>query len=171
MDILSLAGMIIFYVVLIAALLIIPLSFPGTWVMVAAAIVYALLGDLNPPGGSEWFPILVLVLLAGLGELIELGVRIVGSKMAAVPNGAIVAAIIGGIIGAIVGVPIFLIGSLLGLLLGVFVGALLYSLAHVKNTHQALKMALATTTSQIVALFAKTCIGLGMMVYITMELF
>ena len=87
------------------------------------------------------------------------------------PNGAIVAAIIGGIIGAIIGVPVFLIGSLLGLLLGVFLGAFLYALLKTKQLHRATKMAVATTTSQVVALFAKTCIGVAMMVYITLELF
>lgn len=165
------AGMIVFYVVLLCCLLIIPLSFPGTWLMVVAAGVYALVANLNPPDGSEWVPIIVLVLLAGLGELIELGVRIAGSRKSKVPNGAIVAAIIGGIIGAIIGVPVFLIGSLLGLLIGVFLGAFLYAILHSKNLHTALQMAKATTTSQVVALFAKTCIGVAMMVYITMELF
>ena len=165
------AGTVVFYLVLIGALLIIPLGFPGTWVMVAAALVYALLGNLNPPDGPEWLPIVILALLAGLGELIELGVRIVGSKMADVPNGAIVAAIVGGLVGVIIGVPIFLIGSLLGLLLGVFLGAFLYALVTVKQLPKAIAMALATTTSQVVALFAKTCIGIAMMVYITVELF
>lgn len=165
------AGVIVFYVVLLCCLVLIPLSFPGTWFMVAAAGVYALIGNLNPPHGSEWIPILVLGLLAGLGELIELGVRIIGSRRAKVPNGAIIAAIIGGLIGAIIGVPVFLIGSLLGLLLGVFLGAFLYAFFKVKELHSAMAMAIATTTSQVVALFAKTCIGVAMIVYLTWELF
>ena len=109
--------------------------------------------------------------MAGLGELIELGVRIVGSRKSKVPNGAIVAAIIGGLIGAIIGVPVFLIGSLLGLLLGVFFGAFLYGYIRQNDLGQALQMAKVTTTSQVVALFAKTCIGIAMVVYLTVELF
>ena len=171
MEILAIAGTVVFYLVLIAGLLIIPLGFPGTWVMVIAAIVYALVGNLNPPAGNEIWPIVWLVLMAGLGELIELGVRIIGSKAANVPNGAIVAAIVGGLVGVIIGVPIFLIGSLFGLLIGVFAGAFIYALVTTKEIHRALWMALATTTSQVVALFAKTCIGIAMIVYISVELF
>ncbi len=167
----AVTGLIVFYLVLIAGLVIIPLGFPGTWVMVVATLAYLLFGDLNP-GGSEWFVLVVVALMAGLGELIELGTRIVGSKVARVSNGAIVAAIVGGLIGVIVGVPIFLIGSLLGLLFGVFLGAFFYSLVFEKNSIAgALWVALATTTSQVVALFFKTCIGLAIIIYLTIIIF
>lgn len=138
--------------------------------MLAAAIVYALITNLNPDG-SEWMVLLVLTIMAALGELIELGVRIVGSKMADVPNGAIVAAIVGGLIGVLIGVPVFLVGALIGLLIGVFAGAFIYSFIVTKEIHRAGWMALATTFSQVVALFAKTCIGIAMIVYISIELF
>lgn len=164
-------GIAFFYLILLVGLILIPLGFPGTWVMVVAAIVFALLGNLNP-AGSEWTGILIVAALAGLGELIELGVRVVGSKLAKVSNGAIIAAIVGGLIGVFVGFPIFLIGSLIGLLLGVFLGAFFYALL-LENQRPlaAIKIALATTTSQVVALFAKTCIGIAIIIYLTVILF
>ena len=168
---LALLGIIVFYIALIVGLLLIPLGFPGTWVMVAAAALFAALADLAP-GGSEWIALIIVTALAGLGELIELGVRIVGGKVAKVSNGAIIAAIVGGIIGAIVGVPVFLIGSLIGLLLGVFLGAFGYALLFERHSIAgAAWVALATTTSQIVALFAKTCIGLAIIVYLSVVVF
>jgi hypothetical protein len=171
MTALFITGIALFYIILLVGLILIPLGFPGTWVMVVAAVVYALLADLNP-GGSEWIAVIIVALLAGLGELIELGVRIVGGKVAKVSNGAIIAAIVGGIMGALIGVPIFLIGSLIGLLLGVFLGAFLYALIIEKNnTIGSFWVALATTTSQVVALFAKTCLGIAIIVYLTVVLF
>lgn len=170
MTLLAIIGVILFYLILLAGLVIIPLSFPGTWVMLIAAVIFSLLGDLYP-GGSELLALLVVTALAGLGELIELGVRIVGSRMAKVPNGAIVAAIVGGLIGAIIGVPVFLIGSLLGLLLGVFLGAFAYGFLTTKKLSDSLMMAVATMLSQVVALFAKTCVGIAIIVYLTFVLF
>lgn len=171
MTALLIIGLVLFYLILLIGLILVPLGFPGTWVMVGAAILFAILGDLNPVG-TDWLPLIVVVLLAGVGELIELGVRIVGGKVAKVSNGAIIAAIVCGILGAIIGVPIFLIGSLIGLLLGVFLGAFLYALLIEKNTGVgSLWVALATTTSQVVALFAKTCIGIAIIVYLTVMLF
>jgi len=170
MELLHIAGTVVFYLALLIGLLIIPLGFPGTWVMVIASLVYMLVGNIHP-GGSEVWTLVILVAFAVLGELIELGVRIVGSKVAQVPNKAIVAAIVGGLIGVIVGVPVFLIGSLVGLLIGIFTGAFIYGWITTKEVHKALWMALATTTSQVVALFAKTGIGIGMIIYISVVLF
>lgn len=171
MTALFITGISLFYLVLLVGLILVPLGFPGNWVMVGAAIVYALVGDLNLEG-SDWMAVIVVALLAGLGELIELGVRVVGGKVAHISNGAIIAAIVGGIIGAIVGVPIFLIGSLIGLLLGVFLGAFFYALIIEKNNAMgSIGVALATTTSQVVALFAKTCLGIAIIVYLTVVLF
>lgn len=170
MVFLGIVGLILFYLVLVVSLALIPLGLPGNWFMLAAAALFALLGDLNLKG-SDWVPLLVVTGLAGLGELIELGIRIVGSKLADVPTGAIVAAIVGGLVGALIGVPIFLVGSLLGLLLGIFVGALLYGLLTVKDLKRSVAMALTTTFSQIVALFAKTAIGLSIIIYLTTAIF
>ena len=115
------SGIGLLYLVLLLALIIVPLGFPGNWIMFAAASVFALVSDLNPDG-SEWTALIIIAAMAGVGELIELGVRIVGGKLAKVSNGAIIAAIIGGLLGVFIGVPIFLIGSLLGLLVGVLWG-------------------------------------------------
>lgn len=170
MELLATASLVLFYLALVAALVSIPLGFPGTWLMLVAAVVFAAVGDLRP-AGSDWVPLLVVGLLAGTGELIELGIRIVGGRWIEVPTGAIVAAIVGGILGALVGLPVFLIGSLAGLLLGIFIGALGYGLIATRALGRALAMALAATCSQIVALFAKTIVGVAIIAYLTMVIF
>ncbi len=170
MEALATTGIALLYVALLAGMLMIPLGLPGTWLMAIAAWAFAFFGDLNP-GGSEMTACLIVGALVLCGELIELAVRILGSKMAKVPTGAIVAAIVGGLFGAIIGVPVFLIGSLIGLLIGVFLGAFIYALFIERRVSAAIWMAVATTTSQVVALFAKTCVGLAIIIYLTIILF
>jgi uncharacterized protein len=165
------------YVLLIGSLCIVPFSLPGNWLMVGVVALFAWFFPLNP-GGSDMMVIVVVVLLAGLGELIDFLVNIVGNKKAHVPNGAIVFAMIGGLIGAILGVPVFLVGSLLGLLLGIFLGGFVYGyfirpagVQHAAPLQNALALAWQVTKSQAIALFAKTCVGLVIIVYMSFVVF
>ena len=102
---------------------------PGTWVMVAAAFGYMLLVVPESRLGFGWTVPLVLLGLAGLGELVELvagsmGVaRVGGSRRSGVL--ALLGSIAGAIVGAILGVPIPVIGPLVAALLFGCLGAML----------------------------------------------
>ena len=82
---------------------------------------------------TTWLTIAILIGLAALGEAIEFGTSVVGTKkMGGSGRGAtlsVVGSVIGGIAGAILGlpIPIPLVGSLVGSLLfaslGAFIGA------------------------------------------------
>src|SRR5262249_4050689 len=137
---------------------------------VGAALLYSLFLDFSPPGGDLWV-IVFLAILAVLGEILEFFVSVVGGKKLDVSTGAIISSVVGGLIGAVIGVPVFLIGSLLGLLLGAFLGAFIYELIMTKQIGLALKSALAVFFSRMVASFIKTCIAVGMGIYLGFKIF
>jgi uncharacterized protein YqgC (DUF456 family) len=106
--------------------LLVAMSLPGTWLILAATALFAWLHGYPRLLGV---PSLVsLVAIALLGEVLELvagaaGVRSVGGSA----RGAI-GAVAGGVIGGIIGtfaIPIPIIGSILGAALGSFAGAFL----------------------------------------------
>lgn len=146
---------------------IVPLSLPGTWILVAFSGIYALFLQFN--ASSDWKVLLILFLIASLAEIFEFLVSFVGGKKLQVSNGALWSSIVGGLIGAFVGVPVFLIGSLLGLLLGTFLGAFLYELAVQKSLGTAIKAAIAVFFSRLVASFVKTSLALGMWIYLVFK--
>ncbi|MFO1518452.1 MAG: DUF456 domain-containing protein [bacterium] len=154
----------------LAGIVLVPLGFPGTWVIAGTALLYSFFFDFNPSGSDVWV-VLFLLFLAVLGEVLEYLVSVLGGKQLDVSTGAIVASIVGGLIGAFVGVPVFLIGSLLGLFLGVFLGALAYELIVTKNLLSALRSAIAVFFSRLVASFVKTCLAVGMGIYLCFKIF
>lgn len=154
----------------LAGIVLVPLGLPGTWVIVASAILYSLFFDFFPNRSDAWV-IISLIILAILGEVLEFLVGTVGGKKLDVSTGAIIASVVGGLVGAIVGVPVFLVGSLLGLLLGAFLGALFYEWFVTRDFKLALGSAIAVFFSRMVASFVKTCIAIGMGVYLGFKIF
>jgi uncharacterized protein len=108
-------------------------SLPGTWIMLAAAVVIELVDDLwlsSPEGESAvtfgWRIIGVCAALAVVGEVIEFFAGAAGTKAGGGTRRGMIGAIVGGFVGAIVFTPIIpipLIGTLIGALIGTFAGA------------------------------------------------
>lgn len=96
-------------------------SLPGNWLMVAVAGLYAWFEKL------PWWVAIALLVLALIGELVELLAGAVGAKQAGGSKRgaglAILGAMIGSMIGAVVGLPIPIIGSVVAILLFASVGA------------------------------------------------
>ncbi len=161
-------GLILYIIVLLGGLIIVPLGFPGTWLMVIASFVFSLLGDFQS-GRSDFWVLFLVVLMAVIGEVIEYMVGIMGSKKFQVTGGAIVCSIIGGLIGAFIGIPVVVIGSLLGLLVGTFLGAWLYEIILNRDIKKSFQMALAVFFSRVMALFVKTTIAFAMVVFILIK--
>jgi len=119
------ALLVVFVLLNTAALGLVMIGLPGNWVMVALTWGLAF---------WQWdrqlfgWPILIAVIvLAGIGELMEFlaGAVVVrktgGSRKAAV--GAILGAMIFGVVGTVM-IPIPVIGSILGACIGAFLGAM-----------------------------------------------
>ena len=121
------AILLLLTVVVLWALSIIGL--PGNWLIVLAAGIYAFLVPDQSQSLVWWLTLGVLLLLAVLGEVVEMlaaavGVRKHGgSRRSAVLS--FLGAITGAIIGAFVGLPIPVVGSILAALLFASAGALL----------------------------------------------
>jgi uncharacterized protein YqgC (DUF456 family) len=104
------------------------LSLPGNWLIVGAAAIYAWFYSSDSHVAFEWPWLVALVLLALVGEGLELiagalGVKKGGgSKRAALL--AIGGSVVGSIVGALLGLPIPVIGSLIAVLLCASLGAL-----------------------------------------------
>lgn len=158
-------GWILYLLGLMGGLILVPLGFPGTWVIVLCAFFYSIFTDFQA-GRSDFWPLFFVILMAVVAELLEFGIGILASKRTKVSNGAIVASIIGGLFGTMIGLPIFIIGSFLGLLLGTFLGAFVYEIVQVKDFRRALRVATASFFSRITAMFVKTMVALAMVIYV-----
>ena len=107
----------------LAGLALVALGLPGLWLMVVAVVAYGWLTDFVRIGVVT---IVVVVVLAGIAEVIEawlgfgLARRYGGSQRAGW------GALIGGLVGAIVGVPVPVIGSVIGAFVGSFAGAVVF---------------------------------------------
>jgi uncharacterized protein len=163
-QILSVTYQVLLCLFLLAGVVMVPFTLPGTWVIVLAALLYSLVKDYHIVG--DWKVLLVLIIMAVAGEVVEFVTGALGAKKADVPTGAVVCSMIGGILGAVIGVPVFLIGALLGLLIGTFLGAFIYQLIKDGQVRVALKDSFVVLTSRVIAIFAKTAIAVGMAIYL-----
>jgi uncharacterized protein len=104
------------------AIFLIPLGWPGIWVMVGIVGVGALLGEVG------WGVLVLVALVAGAAEAVEflivyqLGSRYGGSSR------AFWGAVIGGTIGVFVGFPVPVVGPVIAGFLGSFIGAAIATL-------------------------------------------
>lgn len=144
-------------IVLFAALFLIPLGLPGTWVMIAAAMGYGYLA-----GEGIGFPTLILVFgLAIVGEVIEFTLAARYTRKYGGSRRAGWGAIVGGIIGAVVGVPVPIIGSVIGAFAGAFLGALVAERTRGVGTGEATRVATGALIGRAAAVAAKSAIGVA----------
>jgi uncharacterized protein YqgC (DUF456 family) len=98
---------------------------PGTWLMVASAV---LLQWWRHAGYFSTGTLVVAAVLAGLGEAFELAAGVVGARRAGGTRRGAVGAMVGSVVGAIAGtfvIPAPCIGTLIGACLGAAGGTML----------------------------------------------
>lgn len=99
------------------AIILIPLGFPGIWLMVGVVALGSVLGEVG------WGVLVLVTLVAGAAELVEFlivhqtNVRYGGSAR------AFWGAVIGGTVGVFMGFPVPFLGPVIGGFLGSFLGA------------------------------------------------
>jgi uncharacterized protein YqgC (DUF456 family) len=144
---------------------------PGAWIMLAVAAGLELLSrgslDAGPLFGG--WALLAGVVLAGIGELIELGAGVLGAKGAGGTKRGSVGAFLGGLAGAVLGtffIPVPAFGTLLGALLGTFGGAWLGETTgpNAREGRDAVKPALGATLARLAATVAK--VGVALLVWV-----
>lgn len=152
---------------------------PGNWLMILAVIGWMVFG----PEGYQvgWLVLTILMILAGLGELVEFGASVFGTKKLGGTNrGAtcsVVGSIVGGIAGAFLGIPfpVPLVGSLIGSLLfagiGAWIGASLGERWAGKTIQESVQIGGAAFLGRILGTIGKFVVGLVMLVFIGFSLF
>lgn len=141
-----------------ACLLLVPLGFPGTWLMIGILTVATALDAVAP-----WL-LLVLIGIAGLAELAEYEIVKRTSARWGGSRGAFWGAIAGGTIGVLVGLPVPVVGSLIAGLLGTFAGAAAVTLWKTRELRHAGRVAWGAVLGRALAAAFKTGAGFVILV-------
>jgi uncharacterized protein len=161
-TVLHITGIILLFGVCLAALVSLLFGVPGTFLMVAATLVY---GWATGFSAVHWSTIGWLALLALLGEGIEFfagGVAAAGTR----PSRRVsLATLGGGLVGGLVGTPfLFGIGSLIGALAGAFAGAAIAVAAEGGTVASALTTGFAAMGGRLLGFVIKSAIAVVMLV-------
>ena len=157
---LSILGAVVFVLLNLVGL-------PGNWLIVGSAALYVWQVPSDSRWQVSWAAVFALLVLAAVGELIEmaagaLGVaRAGGSRRSALL--ALLGSLIGGITGILIGLPIPLVGSLvaavLGAGLGAFIGAFVGEGWKGREHEESVRVGWAAFWSRLVGTVTKTAIG------------
>ena len=140
---------------------------PGNWIMLGLAGFYSWLMPNESPYDFGIFIILIVLIFAIIGEILEFFTGAISTKKAGgTKRGmwfSVIGSIIGSLAGIFVGIPIPIIGSLIAALLFSGVGALLgaYHGERVEGKHskEAWKVGIASFTGRILGSFFKIICG------------
>ncbi|HKC40992.1 MAG TPA: DUF456 family protein [Gemmatimonadales bacterium] len=147
---------VLFGVICLVGLALVALGLPGLWLIVAAVIAF---GAVTGFKGIGLVTIVVVLVLAIIGEVIEawlgfgLARRYGGSKRAGW------GALLGGLAGAIVGVPVPVIGSVIGAFIGSFAGAMIFEYTKTAAAGTAVRAGWGALLGRAAATAAKTAVG------------
>ena len=154
---------------------------PGNWFMVALTGCWFYFTD----AASTWHIglgfIFLLIVLAGIGELLEFGASILGNKKVGGSRragfGGLVGSLVGGIVGIFVGIPFLnpllgmVVGTVLFACLGALAGATLGEKSDGAEIGQSLKVGGMAAASRLVGTMGKVAFGAAMLVLAILNLF
>lgn len=144
----------------LAGLISLIFGLPGNFVILGASMLYGWYGGFQEITVKI---IIILIVLALVGELIEFLLGILGSKKYESSNRAIVGSIIFGIIGAVLGAPFFFgIGAVVGAFAGAFAGAIIVELSQGKKMDEALKSGWGAFIGRVAGTISKGAVGVAM---------
>jgi uncharacterized protein YqgC (DUF456 family) len=159
---------LLFLVIELAALLLNIIAMPGLWLMLAAAMIYAWLTGLAFVGKET---LIVLLLLAAVGEVVEIYVGTAGTRRAGGGRPAMAGAIAGGILGRIFLslIPIPIISTLVGVCAGSFLGAAVMELYSGGSLDKSIRVGAGAATGRAMGIVAKLLIGGLMLLILTWQ--
>lgn len=172
-------GLFLFISLILAFWLINFFGLPGNWLIVVAALVWMWLGPAEY-GFGWWLPA-VLTVLGLVGEGIEFGASVLGTKRLGGSNRgatcAVIGSIAGAVAGAVLGIPIpipvigILVGSVLFAGLGAWGGAILGEHWEGKPWSEAWKIGGAAFVGRVLGTAGKIVIGSAMAILTIVALF
>jgi hypothetical protein len=145
------------------------LGLPGNFVILILAAGFFLISGSLVPHLSF---LLLLLVMAGIGELLEFGGGAWAARRYEVPRPVFIASIVGGIVGAFLGAPFFFgLGALLFSLSGVYLGALLAEYQRDNDWPGAREAAKVLLLGRVGGSFMKIMIGIPMAVLTIYRMF
>lgn len=141
-----------------AALLLVPLGLPGTWIMLAVVAAGAVAGEVG------WATVVGLGLLLAAAEAAEFFlVKAAAERHGGSPS-AFWGAVAGGILGVVVGAPVPVVGSLVAGVAGTFVGAFAVSLWRTRKARSAARVGWGAVLGRAASAAVKTAAGIVVLV-------
>lgn len=140
------------------SILVIPLGWPGLWIMVAIVGAGALAGEIGPG------VVIAAIALAATAELLEflivrrMSLRYGGS------NRAFWGAVIGGTVGVFLGFPVPIVGPVIAGILGSFIGAAAVSLHESRDLAAASRVGWGVVLARALAAFVKVAAAIAILV-------
>ena len=161
--------MVFFWLVLILGVVIIPFGIPGTFIIVADALIYGLVTSFSK----------ITLLFVGLLFVIALAVELVealfGAFLAKRFGGSkwgMAGAMIGGFLGAVAGTPITpVLGTLLGGFFGAFVGATTLEMLHTSDFKNSFKVGVGAFLGAVGGKVTKIVVAVIMVVMVGLRVF
>lgn len=138
---------------------------PANWIILVLVFLWKLLGPAVSADGLTWTFIIIMALLAALGEIMEWALQVkLGNKFGSSAKGNW-GGIIGSIIGGILLLPLFFgFGAILGALGGAYVGCLLVELACRRNFSDAHMAAWGAFIGRSLGMSLKLGLGIAIVV-------
>ncbi|MFQ5867540.1 MAG: DUF456 family protein [bacterium] len=160
----EIVGMVIFMVVLLVGVISPFFGLPGTFIIVADALIYGLINRFQKI--TIWF-LLLLLGMAVAGEIFEFFSNIFGAKHYGATRLGLIGAFLGGIGGIFVGNSLLpFLGPLLGGLIGAFAGAFLFELLGKEGPKKAITAGIGAFLGRVAAVSVKVFITIIMVVLI-----
>jgi uncharacterized protein len=154
---------LLFGIWLLFCLILVPLGFPGTWLMIAGGVAY---GYLVEGAGIGVVTLVGTTILALIGEIGEYTVTARYTTKYGGSRRAGWGAVIGGLIGAVMGVPIPFIGSVIGAFAGSFLGALVFEFTRHQEAGTSTRVATGALIGRVAATALKVALGCVMAVWL-----
>ena len=170
---------VLFTLLALGCLFALVIGLPGTWIMIGLAVIIELVDRWYLPAGEQttfgWWVLLVCVVLAGIGEVLEFFAGLLGAKKAGSSKRGMIGSIIGGLAGAVVGtgLPAPIIGTLVGALVGTFLGALIGEATgnEAKELKESVKPATGALIGRVLGTLSKLPIAMLVMVILVVRAF
>lgn len=164
MIVLEVVGYIVFWLIMVLSIAVIPFGIPGTFVIVANALVYGWLTDF---ADVTWKLLGILLLIAIVVEAIEF---FLGAAAAGKYGGSrlgMIGAIVGGFLGAVWGTPVVPpIGIILGAFVGAFAGAALFEYIDSRDWNRALRVGYGAFLGTVGGRLTKIAAAVAMVVMV-----
>lgn len=148
---------------LLFCLFLVPLGFPGTWLMIAGGVAFGYLVDGASIGAIT---LIGTTILALVGEVLEYTVTARYTTKYGGSRRAGWGAILGGLVGGFMGVPVPLVGPIIGAFAGSFVGALVFEYTRHQQAETATRVATGALIGRVAATALKVALGCVMAVWL-----